>query len=143
MSVLLYGAECWRMSENDINRLSSFHNGCLRKISRIFWPAKISNIELHKQTNSTDMRTILKRKRWVWIGHVLRRPQENITRTALRWTPEGKRRRGRPKMTWRRTIESEMKEHNLTWGKLEKKAKDREEWKALVLALCASGHNKD
>ena len=27
----------------------------------------------------------------------------NITRTALQWTPEGKRKRGRPKNTWRRT----------------------------------------
>lgn len=42
LSVLMYGAECWKMTERDINKLSSFHNGCLRKIL-IFWPAKISN----------------------------------------------------------------------------------------------------
>ena len=27
----------------------------------------------------------------------------NITRTTLQWTPEGKRKRGRPKNTWRQT----------------------------------------
>ena len=30
-------------------------------------------------------------------------------RTALDWAPEGKRKRGRPKETWRRTVEKERK----------------------------------
>ena len=41
LSVLLYGAEYWKMTEGDICRLSSFHNGCLRKIMRIFWPIQL------------------------------------------------------------------------------------------------------
>uniref|UniRef100_A0A8W8MZV1 DUF6451 domain-containing protein n=1 Tax=Magallana gigas TaxID=29159 RepID=A0A8W8MZV1_MAGGI len=114
LSVLLYGAECWRMTEGDINRLSSFHNICLRKIIRIFWPNKISNVELHKKANSEDMRFMLIRRRWQCntIGNVLRKITDNITRIALQWTPEGKRKPGRPKNTWRRTVEKEMKEHN-------------------------------
>ena len=34
---------------------------------------------------------------------LLRREPGNITRTAVHWTPEGKRKRGRPENTWRRT----------------------------------------
>ena len=48
------------------------------------------------------MHTILKKYRWRWIGHVLRKPTNNITRVSLRWTPEGKRKQGCPKTTWRR-----------------------------------------
>ena len=47
LSVLLYGAECWRMTEKDLQKLSGFHNTCLRKIMRIFWPRKITNEDLH------------------------------------------------------------------------------------------------
>ena len=36
MSVLLYGAECWKVNQNDGQRLSTFHNRCLRRILRIF-----------------------------------------------------------------------------------------------------------
>ena len=81
----------------------------------------------------------------VIYGHVPRKPTNNITRVYLRWTPEGKRKQSRPKTTWRRTVESEMKEMGQTWNELDKKAKDREQWRKLhvVLALCASGHNKD
>jgi hypothetical protein len=60
-------------------------------------------------TNSKDMETLLIQKRWRWLGHVLRKPSEDMTKVALRWTSEGKRKRGRPKTTWRRTIENEVK----------------------------------
>ena len=62
-----------------------------------------------------------------WIGHVTRREQENITRTALHWTPEGGRRRGRPKITWRRTVEAELKTLHHTWGTIQRLARDRQE----------------
>ena len=42
-----------------------------------------------------------------WLGHVLRREGVNDCFTALGWTPEGRRARGRPKTTWRRTVEGE------------------------------------
>ena len=143
LSVLLYGAECWRVTVQDLNKLSSFHNGCLRKILKVFWPQKITNKLLHETTGSEDITTLLKRKRWSWIGHVLRRENDDLTKTALRWTPEGRRKQGRPKITWRRTVEAEIKEMGKSWGELEKAAQNRDDWRSLVLALCASGHNKD
>ena len=48
---------------------------------------------------------------------------EDITKIALRWTPTGKRKRGRPKETWRRMVEQEMKDIGKTWTAIEKKAK--------------------
>ena len=60
------------------------------------------------------MATILMRRRWRWIGHVTRQ-EASIAKTAMHWTPEGKRKRGRPKITWRRTVEKEIKEMGKTW----------------------------
>ena len=105
LSTLLYGSECWRMTEHDLSRLASFHTASHWKILRIFWARKISNSELLKQTKQEDIRTLVTRRRWRWIGHVLRKGNNNIARIAMRWTPEGKRSRGRPKTTWRRTVE--------------------------------------
>ena len=47
----------------------------------------------------------VRRRRWNWLGHVLRREGVNECLTALGWTPEGRRARGTPKTTWRRTVE--------------------------------------
>ena len=49
----------------------------------------------------------VQRRRWIWLGNVLRREGVNDCFAALRWTPEGGRARGRPKTTWRRTVERE------------------------------------
>ena len=73
------------------------------------------------------------------VGHVLRKHLNKITRTSARWTPDsGKRRRGRPKETWRRTILKEVKELRKTMEEKELVAKDRERWKSIVLALHAT-----
>ena len=85
----------------------------------------------------------VRRKRWKWIDHVLRMPSAALPRVALRWTPDGRRKRGRPKETWRRTVEKEMKENSWTWGHLERRAPDRSQWHTLTEALCVSKHEED
>ncbi|KAI0238146.1 hypothetical protein LSAT2_011250 [Lamellibrachia satsuma] len=58
----------------------------------------------------------VRRRRWKWIRHVCRIPLTSIPRVAMRWTPGGKRVRGRPKETWRRSVEREMKALGWSWG---------------------------
>ena len=61
---------------------SGFHPKNLQRIMRIFWPTIISNELLdHCHQDSTD--TIIVKKRWKWIRHVLRKEAGNITRTAI------------------------------------------------------------
>jgi hypothetical protein len=134
-SVLLYGSECWRVVKSDMDKISAFHNGCLRKICRIFWPQKVSNQDLYSKTNSKNIIHEIKHRRLKWLGHVLRMEQGRIPKTSLQWTPVGKRKPGRPKTTWRRTVEAELKEMGLTWGEASKLAKDRQEWRRRVAAL--------
>jgi len=38
---------------------------------------------------------------------LLRKDGNNIARTAMNWAPEGKRKPGRPRTTWRRSAERE------------------------------------
>ena len=94
-------------TESDITKLSVFHTKNLRRILQIFWHDTISNQQLLARCNQDSMETIIMRRRWRWIGHVMRREQDNITRTSLHWTPEGKRKRRRPRNTgaelWRQS----------------------------------------
>ena len=53
---------------------------------------------------------IHKNEKVKWIGHTIRKPQESITRQALTWNQQGKRKKERPRNTWRRDIERETKE---------------------------------
>lgn len=44
---------------------------------------------------------------------VVKRPDKDLTRVDLRWTPEWTRKKGRTKTTWRRIVEAEMKEDGI------------------------------
>ena len=72
----------------------------------------------------------IQRRKLGWLGHVLRRDAGNPTRIALGWNPQGTRKRGRPAHTWRRELDKEMKEMELSWVDLTRKAQDRDEWRA-------------
>ncbi|VDP58554.1 unnamed protein product, partial [Schistosoma curassoni] len=67
----------------------------------------------------------IRKKRWKWIGHTLRKAPNRVTRQALTWNPEGQRKSGRPKNTLRREMEIDMRKMNKNWMELEKKAEDR------------------
>ena len=138
---LLYGFECWRMTESDITKLSVFHTTNLRRILRIFWPDTISNQQLLARCNQDSMETIIMGRRWRWNGHVMRREQDNITNTALHWTPEGKRKRWRPRNTWHRTVEAELETMQHTWGTIQKLARNRQTWRSFLAVLRATRHN--
>ncbi|VDP41985.1 unnamed protein product [Schistosoma margrebowiei] len=53
-----------------------------------------------------------RKKRWKWIGHTLRKAPNCVTGQALTWNPQGQRRRGRPKNTLRREMETDIREMN-------------------------------
>ena len=137
-SALLYGAETWRTTKTTIKRVQTFINSCLRRILKIHWPNTISNADLWERTNQVPAEEEIRRRRWRWIRHTLRKPSTNITRQALTWNPQGKRKRGRPKNTWRRDLEADAKQTGCTWRELERIAQDRGRWRTVVDGLCPS-----
>ena len=98
-SVMLYGSETWRTTKTNRNKLQTFVNRCLRNILHIRWPEIISNENLWYGTKQTPIVEEIKKRKWGWIGHTLRKPPQNITRQALDWNPQGKRNVGKPRQT--------------------------------------------
>jgi hypothetical protein len=95
-AVLLYGCETWKNSRSITAKLQVFSNKCLRKFLRIFWPDQISKSALWKRTNQPRIDLQVKKRKWGWLGHTLRKSSVDLTRQALEWNPQGKRRTGRP-----------------------------------------------
>jgi len=54
-SVLLYGSETWKEIKTVTSRLQSFVNRCLRRILNICWTEVISNEELCRRTEETEV----------------------------------------------------------------------------------------
>ncbi|VDP32719.1 unnamed protein product [Schistosoma curassoni] len=82
----------------------------------------------------------IRKKRWKWIGHTVRKAPNCVTRQAIIWDPEGQRRRGRRKNTLRREMETDMSKMNKNCMELEKKAQDRIQAHPLGIAYNPSGN---
>ena len=141
-AVLLYGSETWRTTKTITKKVQTFVNSCLRRILGIHWPETISNKELWSRTGQLAAEEEIKRRKWRWIGHTLRKPSTTITRQALTWNPQGKRKRGRPRNSWRRDLEADSREMGFTWKEIERLAQDRERWRAAVDGLCPQRANR-
>ena len=97
-------------------RSRTFFNTCLRRIYKIQWQEKIRNEELWERAGQEPVAKQILRRKWGWIGHTLRKPASSTTRQALTWNPQGKRKRGRPRNSWRRDTEAELKQQGTNWS---------------------------
>ncbi|VDO49634.1 unnamed protein product [Schistosoma margrebowiei] len=79
-AVLLYGAETWRTTTTTIKKIQVFINSFPRKILNIHWPDTIINSLLWERTNQLPAEEKIRKRRWKWIGHTLRKSSNCITR---------------------------------------------------------------
>ena len=57
--------------------------------------------------------------------------------------PTGKRKKGRPQLTWRRTRMAELEMKHLTWNEEKGTAQNRVRWHALVEDLCSTRNEEE
>ena len=141
--VVLFGSQTWKIMEGDNKKIDEFQSKCLRRIYKVHWPYIISNDELLKRGQTQRWSEVVRQKRWSWIRHVLRMDHSSHCATDLTWTPEGTRKVGRLKTTWRRTVEKEREQLGQTsWSQARMQAQNRSNWHRCIKALCASGHEE-
>jgi hypothetical protein len=103
-------------------------------ILRIWWPKIISNEDTWKLTKSGDINVEIRRRKFGWIGHTLRKDRSEICASALTSNPQGKRKRGGPKQTWLRTT---LKGSGKSFDEMKPVANNRVRWKSFVNDLCS------
>ena len=138
-SVLLYGSETWRATQTMQRKIQTFFNTCLGRIYKILWQEKIRNEDLWERARQEPVAKQILWRKWGWIGHTLRKPASNTTRQALTWNPQGKRNRGRPRNSWRRDTEAELKQQGTNWSGTTRAAQNRIRWRGVVDGLCSTG----
>nr|VZI47734.1 unnamed protein product [Spirometra erinaceieuropaei] len=109
-SVLLYGCECWALRMEDERELEGFDHHCLRTILRVKFIDFVSNETVRARCVIARITQAIQERRLRWFGHVLRRPPQELSRTALDPAPlpHGRRRRRSQLRTWLGTVRQDM-----------------------------------
>ncbi|GFS05811.1 hypothetical protein ElyMa_004691200 [Elysia marginata] len=91
-SVLLYASETRRTNQRIESKLRGFEGRCLRRILGIRWEHRVTNKEIFERTGIRPIVEEVKKRRWRWLGHVLRMSKSRHPLIALTWNPKGSRR---------------------------------------------------
>lgn len=148
--ILLYGCESWVVSAGDLRRLRVFENGCVRRLLGVTRLDRFSAAALRQRTGLEDLGVVLARRRWRWLGHVLRMGEERMPRRVLLACMGAlgmERLRGGKKLTWKRLVTREgwrgllVARRALSWDRwrrvegwkwLAAEALDRQAWRQLA-----------
>jgi hypothetical protein len=79
------------------------------------WPHIISNKDLQKATGQEDINLGIRKRKFRWICHTIRKDGGEIPKAALQWNPQESRKTGRPKNNWSRSV---TKEAGRSWNEL-------------------------
>jgi hypothetical protein len=87
-----------------------------------------------KVTVQEDINLEIRKRKFRLIGHRVRKEDGAVPKAALLWNPQGSRKRGSPKTSWRRSV---IKEASRSWNELRFWAADRQKWKELIDNRCS------
>jgi hypothetical protein len=125
-SVLLYSSETWTLKRDDIKKLESCEMWFWRRMERISWRDHVRNEEvLRRVGENRNMIVTIWKKKARWIGHTIR--SEGMLRTVMEGRAEGKRGRGRRRLTLMDDIKDTKKYHVI-----KQIALDRGTWRQAV-----------
>ncbi|KAF2902714.1 hypothetical protein ILUMI_03474 [Ignelater luminosus] len=111
--VILYACKVWIINKEEENLVAAWKRKVLRKIYRgkRVNAMQISQINQELQTlfQETNITRVTKAQRIHWLGHLMRLPQDRIPKRLLESKAEGKKRRRRPRSTWKSQIKEDIK----------------------------------
>lgn len=133
MSILLYGCETWVVDNQLENKINLFGLDCYRAVLGLTRLDKTRNEVVLNLVNKAPLVNTVRKRQLGWLGHVLRRNDDEPAKIFALYTPEerhGKRKAGRPATSYIRQIADVLRVpiDYATPSYIAKLAEKKEEW---------------
>ena len=132
--VVMYGCESWTIKKAEHWRIDAFELQCWRRLVRVPWTARRSNLSILKKISpGYSLEGLMLKLKLQYFGHLIQRADSFEKTLMLGKTEAG--RRGRQRMRWLDGIIDSM---DMSLNKLQKIVKDREAQWATVHGVTKS-----
>ena len=97
---VIFECECWTIKKAERRRINAFELWCWRRLLRIPWTAKRSNLSILKEINPEySLEGLMLKLKLQNFGHLMQRT-DSLGKTPVLGKIVGSRRRGRQRMRW-------------------------------------------
>ena len=98
-STLLYGCEAWTVSKEMERRLEAMEMWCWRRVMRVSWTERRSNIDVLEAIGGRrELLATVRKRQMAFLGHVIR--ADGLENLAITGRIAGSRSRGRPRVKY-------------------------------------------
>jgi len=111
--VALYGCECWPAAASHERALHAMEMRVLRWSLGLIRLDHVANIDIRTGLKVAPITEKMRQARLRWYGHVMRRDEQSVVRTALNIDPAVRRPRGLPKKRWLDRLNEDMRIVNI------------------------------